>query len=110
MKYIVYIVITISLSACSAITIQPGAEKIRLTNKEPIGCKFLGDVIGSQGNAFTGELTSNKTMEIGSRNDLKNKAFALGGNVVYLLSQRVGNTGSYQSNVTLVGNVYKCPE
>lgn len=108
MKHIIYLIAAISVSACSAIPLQSGAEKVRLTYKEPANCEFLGDVTGSQGNAFTGELTSNETMETGSRNDLKNKAFALGGNVVSLLTHRAGQTGSYQSNVTLTGNVYKC--
>ena len=112
MKLIALVIGTISLIACSATPLQPGAEKVRLTHNEPVGCKFLGDVVGSQGNAFTGELTSNSTMEIGARNDLKNKAYKLGGNVVYILTQRAGQTGellySYQSNVTLSGNVYKC--
>ena len=114
MKKAINILIAASLVACSATPLNPGAQKIRITHNEPTNCKFLGDVIGSQGNAFTGEMTSNETMERGARNDIKNKAHALGGNVVYLVTQRAGDTGdlfySYQSNVTLSGNVYKCPE
>ncbi len=54
-------------------------------------------------------------METGARNDIKNKASAMGGNVVYLLTQRAGHSGdyggsSYQSNVTLTGNVYRCED
>ncbi len=54
-------------------------------------------------------------METGARNDIKNKAAAIGGNVVVLLTQRAGQTGGYyggsgqQTNVTLTGNVYRCP-
>lgn len=114
MKKALPILVAVSLVACSATALNPGAQNIRITHKEPTKCKFLGDVIGGQGNAFTGELTSNETMERGARNDIKNKAYALGGNVLYLVSQRAGQTGdlftSYQSNVTLSGNVYKCPE
>ncbi|MCU7800283.1 MAG: DUF4156 domain-containing protein [gamma proteobacterium symbiont of Lucinoma myriamae] len=122
MKHILYLITIISLTACSEIPLQSGAEKVRLTRQEPKNCEFLGDVTGSQGNAFTGELTSNSTMETGARNDIKNKARTLGGNVVYLLSHRAGQTSdfgsvgnsfygsSYQSNVTLSGNVYKCPQ
>lgn len=58
------------------------------------------------------------TLETGARNDLKNKAFDMGGNVVTILTQRAGVTGSSsyyggsaaQTNVTLSGNVYKCPD
>ncbi len=118
MKRVTYIFAVITLSACQAIPLESGAEKVRLTHQEPTNCKFLGDVTGSQGNEFTGELTSNAAMETGARNDIKNKAYAMGGNVVYLLTHRAGQTAdygayggdSYQSNVTLTGNVYKCPD
>ena len=114
-KLIASLLVIISLAACAATPLHPGAGKVRLTNQEPDSCKFLGDVTGSQGNQFTGELTSNSTMETGARNDIKNKARAMDGNVVHLLTQRAGVTGahggsSYQSNVTLTGNVYSCPE
>lgn len=54
---------------------------------------------------------------MGARNDLKNKAYKMGGNTVVLLTQRAGQTGSSwhgsgsskQTNVTLSGNVYRCP-
>ncbi|MEO6975742.1 MAG: DUF4156 domain-containing protein [Gallionella sp.] len=118
MKKTVLVFTVFALSACSAISLERGAEKVRLTNEEPKNCKFLGDVTGSQGNFVTGDITANSTMETGARNDLKNKANAMSGNVVYLLTQRAGQTGSYgtygggseQTNVTLSGNVYYCPE
>ena len=106
------------VASCAATSIQPGAEAVRITNTEPGSeCKFLGDVTGSQGNAFTGAVTPNKNLETGARNDLKNKAAALGGNVVMLITERAGQTGSFnegggsitQTNVTLTGNVYDCP-
>lgn len=118
MKKTIIILAAILLSACQAIPLQAGAEKIRITNTEPSNCKFLGDVTGSQGNAWSGDMTANAVMETGARNDIKNKALIMGGNVIYLLSQRAGTTGSYgyyggsqrQTNVTLSGNVYSCPE
>src|SRR4249920_2361587 len=103
--------VAIVLMAC-AINGQRGAELVRVTNREPgRECKFLGDVTGSQGNRFTGGFTSNANLETGARNDLKNKAFDLGGNVVYLLFQRDSQTGDSRDrkNVTLSGNVYRCP-
>ena len=64
---------------------------------------------GSQGDFLRGAITSNADLETGARNDLKNRAAAMGGNVVYLLTQRAGQTGrkdhSEQTNVTLTGNV-----
>ena len=49
--------VAIGLAGCSAIPLQPGAEMVRVTNEEPKGCKFLGDVTGNQGNFFTGDFT-----------------------------------------------------
>lgn len=106
------------LAGCAATPLQPSAEAVRITTAEPGSeCRFLGDITGSQGNAFTGGFTSNRNLETGARNDLKNRAAALGGNVVVLLTQRAGQTGSFgesggsisQTNVTLSGNVYHCP-
>jgi hypothetical protein len=111
MKIACLAAIVLLACACSAIGVQHGAELVRVTNREPgRECKFLGDVTGSQGNRFTGGFTSDANLETGARNDLKNKAFALGGNVVYILTQRESQTGKSldRKNVTLSGNVYRC--
>ena len=109
-----YLIATVPMVwACSAITVNRGAELVRVTNKEPgRECKFLGDVTGSQGNRFTGGFTSDANLETGARNDLKNKGFELGGNVIYLLTQRDSQTADTRDrkNVTLTGNVYRCPD
>ncbi len=119
MKKFLTAIFIINLAACAAIELDPSAVKIRLTNTEPgKECEFLGDITGNQGGFFTGEFTSNEHLETGARNDLKNKAHALGGNVVYLLTNRAGQTGVYDANsggssqrtdITLGGNVYRCP-
>lgn len=105
---------TAPLAACAPTALAPGgAANVRITHNEPgKECAFLGDVTGSQGNFLAGAITSNADLETGARNDLKNRAAALGGNVVYLLTQRAGQTGGKdhqeQTNVTLSGNVYRC--
>ncbi len=106
------------LTGCSANSIKHGAETVKVTNIEPDKeCIRLGDITGSQGNFFTGEWTSNRNLETGARNDLKNRAYDMGGNVVVILTQRPGMTGGgtsifgslQQTNVTISGTVYKCP-
>jgi len=118
MKHFFSMSFAVLLTACSSVAIQPEANGIRLTHSEPGNeCKFLGDITGSQGDFFTGAFTSNADLETGARNDLKNKAMTLGGDTIYILTQRAGQTGHYdadfgggsqQTNVTLSGNVYKC--
>ena len=120
MKEIVIGGIAVILVGCAAMPIDPGAERIRLTTTEPgKECRFLGDATGSQGDLFTGPYTSNENLETGARNDIKNKAAAMGGNVVFILTQRAGHTGGivgrhgggfHQTNVTMSGNVYLCPQ
>ncbi len=103
-----------TLAACAPTALTSGAAtNVRITHNEPgKECVFLGDVTGSQGNFLAGVITSNADLETGARNDLKNRAAAMGGNVVYLLTQRAGQTGGKdhqeQTNVTLSGNVYRC--
>ena len=107
------------LVGCAATPLVSGTHNIRITHTEPgKECKFLGDVTGNQGNLISGGWTSNENLETGARNDLKNKAYALGGNLVVILTQRAGQTGSawdgsgssHQTNVTISGNVYRCPD
>jgi hypothetical protein len=115
-KVCLVIAAVLAVSGCAATQVKPGAERVRITTTEPgKECKFLGEATGNQGNRFSGGWTSNENLETGARNDLKNKAADLGGNVVMLLTQRAaethGNNGAGgQTNVTLSGNIYKCPE
>lgn len=111
----------LTLGGCSAVPLQPGAERIRIVTNEPAGCQYLGEVTGSQGDFFTGGWTSNANLETGARNDLKNQTARMGGNTIQLLTTRAGQTGSMsvaqgsgggssaQTNVTYVGTVYRCP-
>ncbi|MFC2075151.1 DUF4156 domain-containing protein [Bdellovibrionota bacterium] len=104
---------------CAATPINPGAQLVMLGHEKPDkACKYLGEAVGSQGGSFTGVWTSNVNMEIGAKNDLKNKAAGMGANYVQLLTQRAGDTSSYsrygggggQTNVVYVGACYRCPD
>jgi hypothetical protein len=113
------------LASCSAVQLRPEAEQIRIVSEQPKGCAYLGEVVGSQGNLLVGHITSNETLERGALNDLKNKASAMGANILQIINSRAGQTGQFQSsgvgatsqgggllmqtNVTYVGIAYKCP-
>lgn len=114
------------LGGCAATALDPGATRIIASpNAPPKGCKYLGQVMGNQGNFFTGNYTSNRNLEEGAMNDLKNKAKQLGANYIQLVTNRAGVTGSMsgqsgfgdstfisghsaQTNVTNLGNAYAC--
>ena len=114
--------VSILLSGCAAIPLEPQANLIIASpNQAPKSCKYVGQVIGNQGNFFSGNYTSNQHLEQGAMNDMKNKANKLGANYIQLITTRAGVTGSLggsagsfsggaaQTNVTNVGNAYKCP-
>lgn len=118
--------LSILISSCASISANPQAARIIASpNPIPKGCKYLGQVVGNQGNFFTGSFTSNRNLEEGAMNDLKNKAAKLGANYIQLVTNRAGVTGSMsgafnsgggfmsgsseQTNVTNLGNAYYCP-
>ncbi len=111
MPSVLCIAASVLMASCAAIQTTTQGTLVELTNDRPTGdCKALGEVIGSQGNWFTGDVTSNKNLMLGARNDLRNKAAALGGNVVHV--QNLSNTNASGSagttNTTVTGMVYKC--
>lgn len=74
MKKILVCFVGLALTACSANSLNYGAEQVRVMTSEPgKECSYLGDITGSQGNFFTGGWTSNSNLETGARNDLKTK-------------------------------------
>lgn len=114
------------VSSCASIPADPlTARIIASPNAAPKGCKYVGQIVGNQGNFFTGGFTSNRNLEEGAMNDLKNKALKLGANYIQLVINRAGVTGSMggssynnsgyisgsseQTNVTNLGNAYICP-
>ena len=115
MNIISLLVGALLLSGCAAIQVTPGADRVRLSNSEPgKECTFLGETTVNQRDFLGGHYTSDADLETGTRNDLKNKAAAMGGNFVTNLTSRDGHTGTldsdHQTNVTITGIVYHCPE
>jgi Domain of unknown function (DUF4156) len=113
MKYTALLVVGAALLfGCAAKGLLPGAEKVLITNeKPPDTCTFLGEVVGSQGNWWTDDVTSTKNKMVGARNEIRNEAFKRGANLVFV--QEFRNTRSDLSfdvtNTTGIGNAYKCP-
>ena len=113
MKYTFSISCFILLSACAAKKIIPGAEQVMIVSELPKQeCEFLGEVVGSQGNWWTDDVTSTKNKMIGARNEMRNQAYNVGANLVLIMESR--NTQSAVSfdikDVTVIGNAYKCKD
>ena len=125
-KILALTALSVLLGSCASVQLdQNAARVISSPNPAPKGCKYKGQVVGNQGNFFTGGFTSNRNLEEGSMNDLKNQAAKMGANYVQIVTNRAGVTGSMsgsfdhsggfmsgsseQTNVTNLGNAYSCP-
>lgn len=113
MMKVLFLTLIVFLGACAAKKVSPGAEKIMLVTKLPRNdCEFLGEVVGSQGNWWTDDITSTKNKMVGARNELRIQAFEMGANIVVVLESR--NTKSALSfdikDSTVIGNAYDCSD
>lgn len=112
MKYIILMLFSIVFLGCAAKQALPEAKNVKIVYEAPdeTRCKHVGEVIGSQGNWFTGDYTSNKDLIQGARNELRNEAYKLGGNVVFMETMK--NASAWGSlgttNTTAIGQAYYC--
>ncbi len=126
MKKIVLAICLTSLMGCSAKSLNEGANQVRVMTVAPEGCTFIGEVSGAQGNYFTADLTTDKNIILGARNEMRNQAHSLGANVVviektvdnsndgldlFVTSNSAGlssSKGTYSS--TLIGQAFYCAD
>lgn len=82
--------------------VTPGAERVRVLDVEPKGCLYVGEVASVQEDRNVGTLETQ--MELETRVDLRNKAHALGGNILVFLKGKNTNTlpGSAPAGKTAV--------
>ncbi len=110
MKLVFWGLIAMSLTACAAKSLDPGAERVLVSNAAPAeDCKFVAEVHGGQGNWWTDDITSTKSLVEGSRNDLRNQAHAAGANYVHVqqVAQDTSELGG--GKIGMAGNAYDCP-
>ena len=100
----------VALSGCAATQVTQPGSAVEVVTQKPSGCRSLGEAVGSQGNVFSGDFTTDQNLLVGARNDLRNKAAALGGNVVQV-QDTLHSTHPYSSGAvksTVVGSVFAC--
>lgn len=106
---VIFSLATLTLSACFPTSLNSGAASVKVLSHEPgNNCQLIGDVTGSQGNFFTGRYTTDRSLQEGALNDLKNEAAKKGGNAIHILMGGGHQTKGEQTNVTYTANVYKC--
>lgn len=100
------------LGGCAATSVTPQGAQVELVTERPANCKMLGEVLGSQGNVFSGDFTSDQNLMMGARNDLRNKAAAMGANVVQM-QNTLNSTHPYSAGAvksSIVGTAFACPK
>lgn len=108
-KFGLSFVILITLFGCSSVhQPEPAASKVRIyTDTAKLdSCKYLGEVVSSEGLWYNYWFISNYALAKGARDGLRNQAHALGGNVV----QVERTSFNYTTSTVYVGNVYNCPD
>ena len=90
------------LTSCQTKAVTPGAERLRIFEAEPKGCLYMGEVSTVQENEDTIVAGKDVDMNLNSRIDLRNKAFALSGNVVVFMSKskaKVATTSAVTADI-----------
>lgn len=107
-----WVLMALLMTGCSAHQLKPEASSVMLVLNKPdtAQCKYLGEIIGSPGNWGTEDYSSNEVLMVGASNDLRNKAYDMGGNTIYL--QKVNDASSWvllgTTSISLTGLVYLC--
>ncbi len=101
------------VSSCSNLAQKnPNNKPVRLIQKYELNivagdkapdCRYLGEVIGSEGHWYNYLFLSNRKLIQGALNDIHNNANAMGANVVY-----VSDDISFTTSVTFYGQAYFC--
>ncbi len=100
------------IASCSTIQSNPDNKPVRLIQNNELtivgngktpDCRYLGEIVGSEGHWYSYLFLTNKSLTRAALNDLYNGANAIGANTVY-----VSNDLSFITSVTFYGHAYHC--
>ncbi|MCF7971732.1 MAG: DUF4156 domain-containing protein [Methylococcaceae bacterium] len=99
------------INSC-AIDLNEGAGIVQLIYAQPKkeACEFIGQASASDGGMVSGDFMSDADIHKGAANQMKNKAYEMGGNLVYIHQQFDENAKltSTKTKQTMMGFVYRC--
>ncbi|MBE0468988.1 MAG: DUF4156 domain-containing protein [Methyloprofundus sp.] len=99
------------INSC-AIDLNEGAGTVQLIYTQPKkeACEFIGQASASDGGMVSGDFMSDANIHKGAANQMKNKAYEMGGNLVYIQQQFDENAKltSTKTKQTMIGFVYRC--
>jgi len=101
------------LAGCMVKSLSEAGADVTTVSQTPRGCERLGDVVGSTGGPLRGEVSSARDLDLGARNDLRNRAAELGADTVQIVRREgvspqtfAGN--SAPSQVRYTGIAWRC--
>jgi len=114
-RLIISLALSSAVFGCAAAPLQiPEAANVLVTRNSPADdCRFVGEVLGSQGNFWTAEFTSDEDLIIGARNRMRDRAYQMGVNYVQIeLENQSHNTADLSAggvfSSVIIGNGYDC--
>jgi hypothetical protein len=119
-KHVLGSLITISLlMGCYRTHLEQEAKTIIISrDAPPCCCKFVRDLVAHEGILFNAYLAPVRQLEIGAMNHLRNQAYELDANYVYLLTPRPNYINLLNASwftlpgkhdITYFGQAYRCP-
>lgn len=104
--------VSLLLVGCSGTNSLSGSgQQVRMVDEKPgAECQLLGTAEGSQSNWLSGTNSEYDSIK-SATNDLRNKAAAMGGNVLYGVESQGPSflTDFVPLDSKVVGQVYRCP-
>lgn len=101
------------VAGCMATPLSPAGARVALVGAAPAGCTRLGEVVGLSRGGMRGDASSRHDLELGARNDLLNRAAALGADTVQTTGREGIVTHSFAgharpSQVRHTGVAWRC--
>jgi len=72
------------LAGCMARSLSPAGGRVAVVPEAPPGCERLGDLVGLSHGGMRGDMSSPHDLELGARNDLRNRAARIGADTVQM--------------------------
>ena len=111
-KTYLIILLVFIIASCSTVQKNPDNKPVRLIQKNELSiilnsktpdCRYLGEIIGTEGHWYNYLFISNRKLTQAALNDVYNRANARGANVVF-----VSDNISFTTSVTFYGQAYNC--
>ena len=104
-------VLSVLMISC-VIPLNKEAEIVQLIYIEPQEdqCRFIGQTSASDGGMVSGDFMTDAKIYRSTANLMKNKAYEMGGNIIYIQQQFNKNNTltKTMTNQTMLGFVYEC--